>query len=264
MANWKNAPLVYTIGMLQFPRVPGIERFADGFLDRIRRRYPLSEMVSTPIISANFGPDGMQVTKQDSRMWQYLSIEKTWGFVLDDQSLYLHTIQYHDFADFAERFKEGLTALLGIPEIGISWVTALGIRYVDMVVASEHKLQEYLQPWILPTEPPDSPLTVVEGAYVARYSTELGDMRLQSIRNPPFTLPPELQSPLIAKNQWAKVRPESEFALVDTDHGVIYTSPKEIDVDEIVSTLDKLHLMSKKVFESMGTPMAVQLWRDEK
>lgn len=264
MANWKHAPLVYTLGMIQFPRIPDVGRFADKFLDQIRSGYPLSDCVSMPIISAEIGPQGLVLNQQDSKMWQYLSIDRNWGFILNEQSLCFHTIVYHDFPDFVERFKFGISALLSVPDIGIQWVTALGIRYVDMIVPKEKSLSDFLEPWILPSVPRDTDMSILDGTYVARYQTDQGEMRLQAMRNPPFTLPPELQSPVIAKNNWAKPRPvDTEFALVDTDHGITYSEPKAINVDEIVSTLDVLHLASKKVFESMGTPLAVKTWRGE-
>lgn len=264
MANWKHAPLVYTLGMVQFPRVPDIDRFADKFLDQIRSGYPLSDCVSMPIISAEVGPQGLVLNQQDSKMWQYLSIERDWGFILNEHSLCLHTISYHDFPNFVERFKLGISALLRVPDIGIQWVTALGIRYVDMIVPNKGTLSEFLEPWVLPSVPLDTGMSILEGAYVARYQTDQGEMRLQAMRNPPFTLPPELQSPVIAKNHWAKSRPEGgEFAIVDTDHGITYSEPKAVNVNEIVDTLDALHLASKKVFESMGTPLAVKTWRGE-
>lgn len=264
MANLKHAPLVYTLGMFQFPRIPDIGRFADKFLDRIRGDYPLSDCVSMPIVSAEFGTQGLQISQQDSKLWQFLSIDKNWGFILNENSLCLHTVQYHDFPDFATRFKSGITALLGIEDIGIRWVTALGMRYIDMVVPGENALQNLLQPWLLPAVLPESNMIILDGAYITRYQTDLGELRLQAMRNPPFTLPPELQNPLIAKNGWAKERPSNEFAIVDTDHGITYSDPKVIDITEIMASLDGLHLASKKVFESMSTSLAAKMWGDEK
>jgi uncharacterized protein (TIGR04255 family) len=265
MANWKNAPLIYTLGMIQFPRVPDIGRFTDRFLDSLRNEYPLPDEVSMPLITAHVGAQGIEISQQDSKLWQFCSVDKRWGFILNEQSLCLHTVQYHDFADFAARFKTGISALLSVPDIGISWTTAIGIRYVDMIVPkSDQGLSGYLKPWLLPTEPPDAPMTIAEGAYVARYKTEIGELRLQALRDPPFTLPPELQSPFIVKNGWAKARPEGEFALVDTDHGITFSQPEAINVDKMISQLDALHVLSKRVFESMGTPEAVLIWKGEK
>ena len=67
-------------------------------------------------------------------------------------------------------------------------------------------------------------MSIIEGAYVARYKTEVGELRLQSLRNPQFTLPPELQSPLIVKNGWIRNRPGTDFALVDIDHSITFLS----------------------------------------
>ena len=56
----------------------------------------------------------------------------------------LHTVDYRDFSDFSQRFQKGLEPLLKVPEIGINWMTAVGIRYVNLVVTEEQTLTERL------------------------------------------------------------------------------------------------------------------------
>lgn len=264
MANWKNAPLIYTLGMIQFPRVPNIERFIDSFFDRIRTDFPLDDFVSVPVVSANVGPKGMEISQSESKMWQFCSIDRTWGFILNEQSLCLHTVKYHDSTDFAARLRIGLQALLQVPDIGIVWTTALGIRYVDLVQPrAGETLAKYLQPWLLPSQPADIPVTIVEGNYIARYRTEIGELRLQSWRNPPFTLSPELQSPFLTMNKWVVDRPDGEFALVDTDHGIVFTEPEQTDIDKILAWLKDLHEVPKQIFQAMGTLDASTYWRGD-
>ena len=188
--------------------------------------------------------------------------ERKWGFILTEQALCLHTVDYRDFPNFSNRFQKGLEAFLKVPGIGIDWMTAIGIRYVNLVVTKDnHSLKDYLDSWVLPTEPPRSQLSIIEGAYVARYKTDIGELRLQSMRNPQYTLPPELQSPLIVKNGWIQSRPETDFALIDIDHSITFSQPASIKTKEVLKHLKELRGISKEVFISVGTEFSHAVWR---
>lgn len=262
MTRLKHAPLIYSLGMIQFPKIPNVERFVDFFLDEIRNEYPLSNEVRVPIYTADFSPQGIQMGQQESKLFQFLSVDQKWGFILTEQGLFLHSVNYQDFEDFSTRFYKGLEALVRIPDIEIHWITALGIRYVNLIVSkSKYELNEYIHSWVLPNEPSQSQLSIIQSAYVARYKTEIGELRLQSLRNPQFTLPPELQSPLILKNGWIKERPEADFALIDIDHSITYSQPIKIETKKIIQNLSDLQGISKTVFESIGTDFAHKEWR---
>ena len=262
MTTLKNAPLIYTLGMIQFPKVPTVERFVDLFLDRIRGEYPLVDDFKVSVCNADFSPQGIQFGQHESRVWQFTSVDRKWGFILTDQALCLHTVNYQDFTDFFHRFQKGLESFLKVPEVGVDWMTSLGIRYVNLVVTeSNHALKDYLNPWALPAEPPKPQLSIIEGAYVARYKTEIGELRLQSLRNPQFTLPPELQSPLIVKNGWIRNRPFTDFALVDIDHCITFPQPLNMKAKDAIKHLRELRGVSKEVFISIGTEFAHKTWR---
>ncbi len=258
----KHAPLVYTLGMVQFPKIPVVERFIDNFLDKIRNAYPLLDEVKVPVYTADFSPQGIQIGQQESRLAQFLSIDKKWGFILTEQGLYLHSIDYQDFENFVERFQFGMEALLKLPEIGIQWIRSIGIRYVNLITPkSKHELNEYIHAWVLPNEPTDSELSIIQSAYAARYKTKIGELRLQSLRNPQFTLPPELQSPLILKNQWIRERPQTDFALIDIDHSITFEQPEKIDTKKVIKDLTSLRAISSSVFKSVGTDFAHKEWK---
>lgn len=262
MAALKHAPLIYTIGMIQFPKVPRVERFIDPFLDKIRNTYPLVDEVKVPIFNTNFSPQGIQIGQHESRFWQFMSVDRKWGFILTEQALCLHTVDYRDFPDFSNRFQKGIELLLKVPEIGIDWVITLGIRYVNLVIAkANHTLNDYIDSWALPIEPPRSQLSIIEGAYVARYTTSVGELRLQSLRNPPYTLPPELQSPLIVKNGWVRNHPTTDFALIDIDHSITFPQPLNMKTKEVFKHLQDLRDISKEIFTSVGTEFAHKTWR---
>jgi len=262
MGNMKNAPLIYTIGMIQFPRVPQLERFIDKFLDLVRAEYPLDDQSVLQTFNANINPDGIKMdSPQQTKMWQFASDDRKWGIILSDQVFCLHTASYHDFLGFSQRFRQGIGILKKIPGIDISWIRSIGLRYINLVVPKEGlKVQDYLQPWVLPEGPPDVPLTPIEGICAVRYETEYGELRLQTLQNPPFVLPPELNSPFVRKNGWLKDKPENAYAVIDIDHLALYHALLKFEGDNVIDTLVHLREISRKVFDSIGTKKAKKIW----
>ena len=259
--NLKSAPLIYTIGMMKFPRIPDIERFIDAFHDKIRKDYPFCDEFKVSVLHTDLCSQGLQYIQNENKVWQFTSVDQTWAFILTDQSLCLHTIDYQNFLQFSERFKKGLSTIVNIPAIGLDWVTAIGIRYVNLIETEPNKkLSDYILPWALPPEPSQRSLTTLEGAYVTRYKTDEGELRLQALLNPGVTLPSELQSSLIAKNGWVKERPESSFAVIDIDHSITFAPPKKAVILQALETLSNLQKISKIVFKSIGTKLSHTLW----
>lgn len=265
MGKMKNAPLIYTLGMLKFPRIPAIERFTEQFMEAIRADYPHDDQDITKVINASIGSEGIKLQDpQEIKMWQFASIDRKWAFILTDQALFLHTANYHDFADFSRRFQKGVAALVKLPEIDIKYMTSLGIRYVNLI-STEGKigLGEYLNPWVLPGNlPSNASLDVIQGINAVRYKTAQGELRFQAIQNPSFTLLPELNSSFVAKNSWVKERPKSTFALIDIDHGTNWETPLKFDKTVIADTLSSLRKTSRRVFDSIGTDKAIKSWRE--
>lgn len=269
MPNMPNAPLVYTIGVIRFPRIPEIGRFASAFLGAIRGEYPQFDEIVQNFVVANLslGPDSKsQIDRRESKMFQFASPNRTWAFILSEDLFGLHTSMYIDHDDFVRRFREGLEALLKIHDLGLKWIEAIGFRYVDLVkpLAGE-PLEGYLQPWVLPPSPPEAlgKMDLVQGMYVALYKTEYGDLRFQSLRTPPMTLPPDLNTPMVQKNGWAVDIPPGDFALMDIDHGRHFSPLAEIDVDHICSKFLELRLASRKLFDQAGTNHAMSVWKGE-
>ena len=53
MLNLPNAPLIYTIGVVRFPRVPGIGKHADALLEAVRASYPQFDDFTLSFVRAN-------------------------------------------------------------------------------------------------------------------------------------------------------------------------------------------------------------------
>jgi uncharacterized protein (TIGR04255 family) len=258
----KHAPLIYTIGMIQFPRVPHLERYIDKFLELVRAQYPFDDQSTSQTFNANISSDGIKMeSPQETKLWQFASVDRKWGIILSDQAFCLHTASYHDFQGFSQRFKEGISTLKKVPDIDISWIRSVGLRYVNLIVPKDKMtLQDYLQPWVLPGEPPKVPLKPIQGICAVRYKTDCGELRLQTLQNPPFILPPELNSPFVLKNGWVKDNPTSEYAVIDIDHGTVYPTPLKFEVNGVINTLGHLRKISRKVFDKIGREKAIKMW----
>ncbi len=266
-----NAPLVYTIGVLRFPRIPEMGRFASAFLSTMRGTYPQYDEIALNFVTAkiniNLGAKSEvenQIDRRESKMFQFASPDRSWAFLLSEEVFGLHTSKYIDHDDFVRRFREGLVALLGIQDLNLKLFQAIGFRYVDLVKPLEgDPLENYLKQWVLPPSPPESlgKMDLVQGMYVSQYKTEYGDLRFQSLRTPPMTLPPDLHSPLVQQNGWVPDRPAGDFALMDIDHGLHFNPLEEIDVDRICSKFLELRLVSRKLFDHAGTEHAMKVWK---
>ena len=270
MPNMLNAPLVYTIGVLRFPPVPKIEDFKSAFLGAFRKTYPQFDEIAMNFVRANItvGPDAKsQIDSRELKMFQFASPDRNWALILGESLFGLHTSKYVDHDDFVKRFREGLQMFLGIPDLNLEWTEAIGFRYVNLVkpLAGE-PLSDYLRNWVLPPLPQVAEkLDLVQGMYSAQYKTPYGYLRFQSLRNPnpPMTLPPDLNTPLVQKNGWVPDIPDGDFALMDIDHGSHFSSLEKIDVDMVCKKLLELRSSSRELFDQAGTEHAVSVWKGE-
>lgn len=265
MTNLPNAPLVYTIGVVHFPAVPDAKRFVPAFHDAIRDRYPNSAFVNLAQANLQFGPQGIQVLQQEAPMWQFSNPDRSWAFILAPQLLVLHTIAYVDHKDFVATLRFGLERLLAVPGIKLTYIEAMGIRYVDSVkVRPGERLDQYLKPTVLPPTFDELPgLQVAEGIYVSRFTTDVGELRFQVLRNPATVLPPELETPLIQQNGWTMKRPDGDFAVVDIDNGTRFDPLKPMDVQAVCDHMLELRRVAKAMFESIGTEHAMRVWNGD-
>jgi uncharacterized protein (TIGR04255 family) len=268
MPNMRNAPLVYTIGVLRFPPIPEIERFKNAFLSAFRGMYPQFDEIAMNFVRANItvGPDAKsQIDSRELKMFQFASPDKTWALILSESLFGLHTSRYTDHDDFVRRFREGLQMFLGIQDLNLEWIEAVAFRYVDLVkpLAGE-PLGDYLREWVLPPLPDvKGKLDLIQGMYIAKYKTPYGDLRFQSLRNPQMTLPPDLNTPLVQNNGWAPDIPDGDFSLMDIDHGCLFSPLNKVDIDMVCNKLLELRSSSRELFNQAGTEHAMKVWKGE-
>jgi uncharacterized protein (TIGR04255 family) len=199
------------------------------------------------------------------KLWQFSDTGQTHAFILSGDYLVLHAGRhYRGHQDFLKRFHKAVAALSRIEGLG-AVVSALGYRYINIITPKSSEgecLEQYLQPWVLPTGNFDleDGSRLVDSAYVAGFQTPRGVLRLQALRRPPSTLPPELDSPFVRQNGWLEARPEDDFALLDLDHAGVLASASPADPDWVVEELIALRALLHKVFDKAVSGHARQVW----
>lgn len=262
MSTLPNAPLAYTLGIVQFPDLPQVERFASNLHDGLRGRLPLVDDINLPQVSFEVSQQGLQMSQKTSRLWQFATPDRRTAFVFTSRLLLLHTIAYPGHRAFFDLFRWGLEHLRAVEDVRLEWMSSVGLRYVNRIVPGpDESLTSYLVPSILP-KPFDDPLgiTLLEAAYVSRHTTPVGEMRFQVLRNPPSALPPDVETPLVHMNGWVTARPEREFAIVDIDHGTRFANLEPMDAEGVHRHMFQLRQAAKSVFDGMGTAHANSSW----
>jgi uncharacterized protein (TIGR04255 family) len=264
MTTLPNPPLIYALGIVRFPAVPSMEKFVPNFHEAIRREYPHSFKIELQQAQLEIGPNGVRINQSTSPLWQFASPNRKLAVVLSSDAMALHTNAYHDHETFILSFKSALEKFLAVPELGVEWLNFVAMRYVNLVAANQARLDEILKPSVLPALLDNElGLEATDGVYLTQYKTAEGDVRFQIFRNPPTVFPQDLDTPLIASNEWGIERPARDFVIIDTDCQITFKEPQRLAADIAVSHMLKLRGVAKRVFDAIGTERASQLWAGE-
>lgn len=263
MTHLPNAPLIYTLAVVRFPAVPSMERFLPAFHDSLRVKYPHQDSLTIQQLRLDFVSDGPKVEQVSQVIWQLASPDRKIAIVLSSESLALHTISYKDHSTFIEEFRNIISKLISVKDIGIDWINATALRYINLVVPEkEDSLDKLLQLSVLP--PPFSDvenLNLIESIHISRYRTPKADVRFQILRNPATILPPDLHTQLVQLNNWNFGRASTEFAVIDTDCSIAFADPIPMDVDAVCAHMYELRFVAKSIFLKVGTEYAEKLWK---
>lgn len=268
LETFENAPLIYNLGSVQFPKLPHgvIESVADAFHARIRDGYPIREDVDAPSVTADFNSDGLKVSQQATTLRQFAAPDRRWAFILTDDMLALHTDTHEQHMEFVKRFVGGVTELAGIEQAAIAWITYIGVRYVNLVVPGEgEELSDYFRQWAFPSDQPTlydgTRVPVSQSMYVMSSRSKVGELRYQALRNPPSTIPPELVSPLVGGNGWSRPVPARDFAVVDLEHSRRFDPLERFDLENIGSWIEGLCSFVSNWFVGGASDRAIKVWR---
>lgn len=266
MLTMSNAPLLYTLAMLRFPKVINIERFVGDFQDRIRSDYPLYSTHQAQSLQLVLGEHGPGMKSASEKLWQFSNTERDHALILSAEFLVLHAgRKYGGHHDFIARFVKAFESLCQVENI-VTVMTSLGYRYIDLVVpkvGGNDSLVDYLQPWVMQSSEQlklADGVTLQDSAYIAGFKTPQGVLRFQVLRQPPTTLPPELDSPFVRENGWVEPLPDGEFALLDLDHASVFSTAVIADPGRVADELAALRRPLVDLFSKAITTHALREW----
>lgn len=127
------APLVKVLCQVRFTRVLKIHDpdFIAEFHERLRRQYPILD--DEHLTNITVGPTGPETSHL--KRWKLSDANNAWRVYLASDFVTVETDKYLSRADFVERLRAVLVALDETVEP--SFVTRIGVRYVDRIEAPE-------------------------------------------------------------------------------------------------------------------------------
>lgn len=261
LGHLAHAPLVYTIGMVEFAPVPEMEKYVLGIMGNLRRDYPEINDFKINTLKLQIDPDGKQQASQTTvEQWSLVSADRTWGVVLGNSRLVVHTVAYKHFEDFSKRLHAALAVV--VDQAGISHTRTIGVRYVDNIkqfgnLGIDDQLRpEFAIPEIRGFEPE-------QGRAEFIYASTEGRLHLRRyhLKDHPGVPHDLLATVDQLVGQSKPLLPISEpFVLVDTDHLYRPSQLEAVDIDLVIKRMDRLHQGASLAFRQVVTENALKAW----
>ena len=266
LGHLERAPLVYTLGLIEYARIPKMDSYAPDILESLRTDYPEVSNIEFQTWTINIQPDSKSGENQLVKgvLYSATTADKKSGIAFDAERVVLHTRAYEHFQDFAQRFEKVINTITRIAKI--THTRRIGIRYVDNIKKIDStEIQGQVKEQFL--TPPLTELFKPKSSFIEhRYESDLGELILRSvlIKNGQG-IPPDLvitantlfngEPPIALINDW--------LLLVDTDHAYAPQNLELLDVSNVMNRLGKLHDGASMAFRELARPEAIELWRNK-
>lgn len=261
MTQAKNAPVKYVIGVVRFPAVADLDKFAGAIQTALGDEYPFSKPQTVTEVGVMIDDKGVQVQQTDTPVWQFLNKDSNCGIIVNRGLVGVHTTSYVNHQHFIKEMMKVIDTVRRIEGNPVRYVEAVAMRYVDVVAPLESEdLLDYIDGGVLPSGIDVEGLEVKEGVHVLVMKSAMGNVRLQVLRNPNTVLPSDLHSPLLIENGWSLERPSAEFVTIDTDHAAIYVPPREFEKVDFEGEMFSLRKPISDIFTKIATPHAMKVW----
>lgn len=256
--KWKNAPVMYTVAQIRFNPVLSMESFVPDIQESVRSmgfpdfRREVLNVIGFSIGQPELSPPPMQTVTR----FVFGNIEKTAGFVLENNALSYQCADYSNYENFSECILKFLEIVH--KKITINYIERIGIRYLDAVLPAENEsLADYLVPEVLG-------LTYLGDKITHSYSESLsinndgtGLVSKVFITKDPIGLPPEMAQSAYPLNPHF-TNHMGLNSVIDTDG--YFEGRKTFDLKMIEQKLNDLHEQIVASFKLTATPHALKVW----
>ena len=266
-----NAPVYFTLAQVRHNPVLSLNSYVPGIQESLRKAgYPdfqraMAVVLNLGSVSSAASGDTKQEQPQQLRFerFTFSNMERTRGFILDQNSLSFQSTDYDTFESFSGAFLMGLEIVHQAVAFGFS--ERVGIRYLDAVVPAggEKDLPKYLVPEVLGLgSRMGDDASVLHTFSETQIHTPVGNILSRTIiqngQLPQLGFPPDLQPiGLEVAERFKKV--SGVYAIIDTDGS--FEAREKFDLDTLKGKLHALHDEIIKVFEATVTAQALNSWK---
>jgi len=263
-----NAPVYFTLAQVRHNPVLSLDSYVPGIQESLRKAgYP--DFQRAMVVAFNLGNlapavggDAKHEQPPQLRFERltFSNMERTRGFILDQNSLSFQSTDYDTFESFSGAFLMGLGIVHQAVSLGFS--ERVGIRYLDAVVpeGGEKELQKYLVPEVLGLASRlGDEVSVLHSFSETQIRTPVGNVLSRAIiQNGSLGFPPDLQPiGLEVADRFKKI--SGVHAIIDTDGSSEAREP--FDLNTLKGKLQALHDEIIKVFEATVTAHALNFWK---
>src|SRR5450759_3507739 len=129
----RQAPVYFTLVQARFNRILALDSYVPKIQDQLRLQgFPDTQKSVLATFNLNVGNPSESGVPQVpvSQMTRYMfgNMDKTAGFLLDQESLSFHTTNYDTFGGFSETFLNGLKIVH--EAISLGYTDRVGVRYL--------------------------------------------------------------------------------------------------------------------------------------
>lgn len=259
-----NAPVYYALAQVYFNPVAAMQKYVDEIQDRLRRQgYTLfdTNQVTQLQFTALPGADMGQPKVETVNNWNFSKADKKTGFILNNNTLTLHTTFYENREDFIPELLNGLEVVNSV--VGLEHISRIGLRYLNAVIPKEgESLNNYLH----------AGLHGIDSKFSRRYS--LNETVFDTKCSPLITngslvvrvysahsflgLPPDLALSSLQPNAKFDTGTGMLHSVIDLDH---FTEGEvEMDLDQLKSQFFSQHDAIRDAFRTIATQHALTVW----
>jgi uncharacterized protein (TIGR04255 family) len=262
MGQWAKAPLVFVLAQVRFLPQTGVtpEGIRDAITNRIGSRFRTINQTNNLGILLNLdGEANIAQTVTNFAGYDMLNDDVNGMVRIFNGALTYATTAYANSSLFQ---AEWMDILQSLPEVGVTSINRLGLRYVDFVIPSEgHAPEDYVvKPWDyrgMTPLPGSSGLPEMNVSMMDIPYPE-GRMRVQFMRGIGTpNLPADLQGmlPPATNNETSEV---GLCGIIDTDRWMDGSHPP--DVAALGVKIRLMHTDLSNAFRAMITPLAKREW----
>jgi len=263
----ESAPLVYTVAMIRFEN----QQIGDNQISKIRAElepdFPRFDDNILEVASVQMGAKTKVIGRQITE-WHGESFDKDVGFLLRNDGLFVHTLNYIDYEHFEETLGKVLSTVQ--ESLGFQYYQAIGIRYLDAIYREGlQSIEEYVKSSLLGFHMSGGDYSQQRSVYET--TARSGDLaiRLRCARMPDNVAPiPTDLHPLVGylgKDKVSLHEQKGEDCLfLDTDCFMAEMKLRSFELGEVLSQFNEMHEKSATIFKSVVTDAAWKEWKSKK